>query len=37
MKELCVYLPVYNLVRIQMLQWATASGVDVRRVSFIDI
>jgi len=36
MKELCVYLLVYNLVRLLMLRWALAAGVDVRRVSFID-
>ena len=36
MKELCIYLLVYNLVRLQMLRWAMAAGVDVRRVSFID-
>jgi len=36
MKELCIYLLVYNLVRIKMLNWALASGIDVRRVSFID-
>ena len=37
MKELCIYLLVYNLVRIQMLRWAMALAVDVRRVSFIDV
>lgn len=36
MKELAVYLMVYNLVRRFMLRWAQAIGVDVRRVSFID-
>jgi hypothetical protein len=36
MKELCVYLLVYNLVRLTMLRWAMIAGVDVRRVSFID-
>jgi hypothetical protein len=36
MKELAVYLIVYNLVRLQMLAWAKREGVDVRRVSFID-
>jgi len=35
-KELCVYLLIYNLVRLQMLRWALAAGVEVRRVSFID-
>lgn len=35
-KELAVYLLVYNLVRLIMLQWAMQSQVDVRRVSFID-
>jgi hypothetical protein len=36
MKELCVYLLIYNLVRLRMLRWAARNGVDVRRVSFID-
>ncbi len=36
MKELSVYLLVYNLVRWLMLRFARAGGVDVRRVSFID-
>jgi hypothetical protein len=36
MKELCISLLVYNLMRIQMLRWALAAGIDVRRVSFID-
>ncbi len=36
MKELAVYLIVYNLIRLQMLKWASAPGVDLRRVSFID-
>ena len=36
MKELCVYLLVYNLVRLVMLRWAMTAGVDARRVSFID-
>jgi hypothetical protein len=36
MKELCIYLLVYNLVRLTMLRWAMMAGVDVRRVSFID-
>lgn len=36
LKELCVYLIVYNLVRLLMLRHATEHGVDVRRVSFID-
>jgi len=37
MKELCVYLIVYNLVRLQMLRYAHEHGMDVRRVSFIDV
>lgn len=36
MKELAVYLIVYNLVRLQMIKWAKQESVDVRRVSFID-
>ena len=36
LKELTVYLLVYNLVRLLMLKWAQENGVDVRRVSFID-
>lgn len=36
MKELTVYLLVYNLVRLLMLRWAREHDVDVRRVSFID-
>ena len=36
MKELAVYLIVYNLIRLQMLAWAEQESVDVRRVSFID-
>jgi hypothetical protein len=36
MKELAVYLIVYNLIRLQMLKWARELGVDLRRVSFID-
>jgi hypothetical protein len=36
MKELAVYLIVYNLVRLAMLGAAAAQRVDVRRVSFID-
>ena len=36
MKELCMYLLIYNLVRLMMLRWAARNGVDVRRVSFID-
>jgi hypothetical protein len=36
MKELCIYLLIYNLVRLLMLRWALAVAVDVRRVSFID-
>lgn len=36
MKELAVYLIIYNLARQLMLRWARGNGVDVRRVSFID-
>lgn len=37
MKELAVYLIVYNLIRLQMLAWAKQESLDdVRRVSFID-
>ena len=36
LKELTVYLLVYNLVRLLMLRWARRNGIDVRRVSFID-
>jgi hypothetical protein len=36
MKELAVYLVVYNLVRLAMLGAAAAQRVDVRRVSFVD-
>lgn len=36
MKELAVYLTVYNLIRLMMLKAAAAQDVDVRRVSFID-
>lgn len=36
LKELTVYLLVYNLVRLIMLRWASLSGVGVWRVSFID-
>lgn len=36
LKELTVYLLVYNLVRLLMLRWAQENEVDVRRVSFID-
>lgn len=36
LKELAVYLLVYNLVRLIMLQWAQKMQVDVRRVSFLD-
>lgn len=38
MKELCVCLIVYNLVRLLMLTWARQRGRidDVRRVSFVD-
>ncbi len=36
LKELAVYLPVYNLVRLRMLQAAARQQVDVDRISFID-
>jgi hypothetical protein len=36
MKELAVFLIVYNLIRLQMLAWAKSESIDVRRVSFID-
>jgi hypothetical protein len=36
MKELAVYLIVYNLIRLVMLSAAAAQRVDVRRISFID-
>ena len=36
MKEMCVYLIVYNLVRLLMLKYVHERGMDVRRVSFID-
>ena len=36
LKELAVYLIVYNLVRLVMLRWALLCGVPPRRVSFID-
>lgn len=36
MKELAVYLMVYNLIRLVMLKAAAAQQVDVRRISFID-
>lgn len=36
MKELAVYLLVYNLVRLIILGFAQTHQVDVRRVSFID-
>jgi hypothetical protein len=36
LKELAVYLMVYNLVRLLMLRWAQLVGVVPRRVSFID-
>ena len=36
MKELAIYLVVYNLIRLVMLGAAAAQRVDVRRVSFID-
>lgn len=36
MKELAVYLVVYNLIRLVMLSAAVKQKVDVRRISFID-
>lgn len=36
MKELAIYLFVYNLIRLVMLSAAAAQQVDVRRISFID-
>ena len=36
LKELCVCLIIYNLVRLLMLKWAKQHGIDVWRVSFID-
>jgi hypothetical protein len=36
MKELAVYLVVYNLIRLVMLSAGAAQQVDVRRVSFVD-
>jgi hypothetical protein len=36
MKELAVYLVVYNLIRLAMLKAARAQGVSVRRISFVD-
>jgi hypothetical protein len=36
MKELAIYLVVYNLIRLVMLSAAAAQQVDVRRISFID-
>lgn len=35
-KELIIYLLVYNLVRLIMLRWARICGCSVRRISFID-
>jgi len=36
MKELAIYLVVYNLIRLVMLKAAGAQHVEVRRISFID-
>jgi Transposase DDE domain len=36
MKELAIYLVVYNLIRLVMLSAGAAQQVDVRRVSFVD-
>lgn len=36
MKELAIYLVVYNLIRLVMLSAAAAQQVEVRRVSFVD-
>ena len=35
-RELLVYLLVYNLIRLAMLQSAAAQGVEADRISFID-
>jgi len=36
MKELAIYLVIYNLIRLVMLSAGAAQQVDVRRVSFVD-
>jgi hypothetical protein len=36
MKELAVYLAVYNLIRLMMLRAAEVQNVDVHRISFVD-
>ena len=36
LKELAIYLLVYNLIRLMMLRYAREHGVCVARVSFID-
>jgi hypothetical protein len=36
LKELIIYLMIYNLVRLVMLRWARTCGCSVCRVSFID-
>ena len=36
MKELAIYLLVYNLVRLTMLRYARECGVCIARVSFVD-
>lgn len=36
MKELAMYLAVYNLIRLLMLKAAAAQGVEVGRISFVD-
>ena len=36
LKELAVYAPVYNLVRVVMLEAARRQGRDVERISFVD-
>jgi hypothetical protein len=36
MKELAVYLLVYNLIRLLMLRAAEAQGVELSRISFVD-
>jgi hypothetical protein len=36
LKELCIFVLVYNLVRMAMLQSAKLQKVDVERISFVD-
>ncbi|MGZ3337242.1 MAG: transposase, partial [Isosphaeraceae bacterium] len=37
LKELTVYAIVYNLVRVVMLEASGRQGVDVERISFVDV